>query len=219
MVMVIASCQVAASIVHAVVVDGTSKKKRTKRKKKKMKMKKKRRRRESGAGGLSQMPSCHVGCVDDLFARFIRTLIDWLFGSILPIRSHHSVATHCIDPSIELMFFFLPPPLSLSSYFSLYLVLSFSMSVSVSVCSFCYCQSSFRAVSERFEFLKWSVMVAALKPALGCRQEAHLITNLSFQYRVQDSILKTEIQSNFKSKQRREDQLMMFALLVSVSSL
>ena len=112
-----------------------------------------------------------------------------------------------------------PPPLSLSSYFSLYLVLSFSMSVSVSVCSFCYCQSSFRAVSERFEFLKWSVMVAALKPALGCRQEAHLITNLSFQYRVQDSILKTEIQSNFKSKQRREDQLMMFALLVSVRSL
>ena len=73
------------------------------------------------------MPSCHVGCVDDLFARFIRTLIDWLFGSILPIRSHHSVATHRIDPSIELMS---PPPLSLS--FSLHFSLSTAVFLYVS---------------------------------------------------------------------------------------
>ena len=50
---------------------------------------------------IADVLSCRVGCSADLFGSFIRTLIDGLFDSALPIPSHHSVATDPIDPSMN----------------------------------------------------------------------------------------------------------------------
>ena len=138
MVMVIASCQVPASIVLAVVVDGTSKKKKQKkrrrrrRKKKKKKKKKKKRKKE--------MEKERIWCwwvIADAFLscrmcrRFIRPLYSDLDRLAVWLNLANSIPSQCRYTSHRsINRIDVPPPLSLS--FSLHFSLSTAVFLYVS---------------------------------------------------------------------------------------
>jgi len=177
MVMVIASCQVPASIVLAVVVDGTSKKKkqkkRTRRRRKKKKKKKKKKKRKK------EMEKERIWCwwvIADAFLscrmcrRFIRPLYSDLDRLAVWLNLANSIPSQCRYTSHRSINRIDVPPLSLSLFLSTFLFIYCCLSVCQwgSACGFCYNQSIFRALSGRFRSDYQSLAIRTVGACSGC---------------------------------------------------